>query len=148
MIKRLREWVASTNAVFTTTVVAPATVGALNFAVVSGEKWVVECKLTTQCSGVGGVLYAVSAPAGSTIEGWVQSSTALITTLSYQRLTAINTLIATALHTVATTPGPDRIFFVVVAGATGTVAIQAASVTAGQTTTVFANSSLIAQRAA
>ena len=70
-----------------------------------------------------------------------------ITTLSYQRLTAINTLTATAMHTVATTPAPDRIYFVVVAGATGVVALQAASKTSGQTTTVFANSSLVAQRA-
>lgn len=146
--KRLREWLAQINATFTTTAIAATNVTGLSFAVVAGETWVVECRLTAQCSGTGGSAFAVTAPAGSTIEGWVQSSTSAITTLSYQRLTAINTLTATALHTVATTPGPDRIFFTIVAGATGTVALQAASKTAGQTTTVFASASLVAQRAA
>lgn len=146
MLKRFREWVAQASAAFTTTATAAATVTGLSFGVVAGEVWRVEVNMTAQCSGTGGVAYAVSAPAGSTIEGWVQSSTNAITTLSYQRLTAINTLTATALHTVATTPGPDRIVFVITAGATGTIAIQAASKTSGQTTTVFANASLVAHR--
>jgi hypothetical protein len=148
LVKRLREWVALVNATFTTTSTGATTVGALNFSVVSGEVWTVECRLTAQCSNTGGIAYAISAPSGSTIEGWVQSSTSAITTLSYQRLTAINTLTSTALHTVATTPAPDLIWFVIVAGATGTVALQAASKTSGQTTTVFVNSSMVAQRAA
>jgi hypothetical protein len=148
LIQRLREAVALTNAAnFTTTVVAATTITGLSFSVIANEVWVVKADLTAQCSSTGGIGYAIAAPAGSVIEGWVQSSTSAILTLSYQRLVAINTLTATALHTVATTPGPDRIFFVVTAGATGTVALQAASKTAGQTTTVFANSSMITQRA-
>jgi hypothetical protein len=53
------------------------------------------------------------------------------------------------LHTVATTPGPDVIRFVITNGSTaGTVAIQAASVTSGQTTTLFLGSGLVAVRIA
>jgi hypothetical protein len=146
LVQRLREWVALVNATFTTTVVAATTIPGLSFNVISGEIWVVKADLTAQCSAAAGIAYAVTAPAGSTIEGWVLSSTTTITTLLYQRLTAINTLTATAIHTVATTPGPDQIFFVVTAGATGVCALQAASKTAGQTTTI-ARSSMTAQRA-
>jgi hypothetical protein len=146
---RLREALALRLAAnFTTTVVA-ATSTALSFSIGANEIWVVDVQLTTQCSGAGGMKYAIGAPAGAGIEGWIYSSLAAITTLSYQRITAVGTLNATALHTVATTPAPDILRFVVVNGATaGQVSVQAASVTAGQTTTIFANSSLTARRIA
>jgi hypothetical protein len=147
LVQRLREALALVNATFTTTSTSAVTVTGLTFNVNSGEVWVVEAKLTAQCSSTGGTGYAVAAPSGSTIEGWVWSSTSAVTTLSYQRLTAINTLTATALHTVATTPAPDRVYFTVTAGAAGAVSLQVASKTSGQTTTVFANSSMIARRA-
>ncbi len=149
MVKRLREYLAVRLAAnFTTTVVA-ATATTLTFNVGPNEVWFVDVQITAQCSAAGGSKYAVTAPAGATIEGWIYSSTGAILTLSYQRLVAINTLNATALHTVATTPGPDIIRFVVTNGATaGAVAIQAASVTAGQTTTLFQASGLEATRIA
>jgi type IV secretory pathway VirB6-like protein len=146
--KHLRELLAVELAANFTTTLATAVATALTFQVQAGEVWIVDVQATTQCSATGGVKYAVAAPAASTIEGWVYSSGAAITTLVYQRLTAIGTLTATLLHTVATTPGPDVIRFVIVAGATGAVTIQAASGTAGQTTTVFQGSSLSAIRAA
>jgi hypothetical protein len=147
-IQRLRESVrAFLSANFTTTVVTAGNT-ALTFQVISGEVWIVDVQLTVQCSGTGGVKIAIGAPAGSTIDGWYLSSLGAITTLSYQRLTAINTLTATATHTVATTPAPDVIRFTITAGATGAVTIQAASVTNGQTTTIFTRSALKAERAA
>lgn len=148
-VQKLRALLAlALSANFTTTVVA-ATSTALSFSIGPNEVWFVDVQLTAQCSSTGGVKYAVAAPAGATIEGWIYSSLAAITTLSYQRITAINTLNAVALHTVATTPGGDVIRFVITNGATaGVVAIQAASVTATQTTTVFARSGLQALRVA
>src|ERR1700730_10472131 len=105
LVQRMRESVAVVNSSsFTTTGVAATTITGLSFNVLVNEVWTVEAKLTAQCSAAAGIAYAVTAPAGSTIEGWVQSSTSAILTLSYQRLVAINTLTATALHTVATTP--------------------------------------------
>lgn len=148
MIKRLREWLAvALSANFTTTLTAAQST-ALTFNVKAGETWVVTAQATAQCSGVGGIKYAVAAPAGSTIEGWVYSSTSAVATLLYQRLTAIGTLITTAIHTVTTTPAPDVISFTLVAGAAGAVTVQVASITSGQTTTIFSGSSLVARRAA
>ena len=147
-LNRLREWVAVRLTGNFTTTATGATSTALTFNVVSGEVWFVDVQVTAQCSSTGGVKYAVAAPAGSTIEGWVYSSTSAVATLSYQRLTAIATLTGTLLHTVATTPAPDVIRFVLVAGATGAVTIQAASGTSGQTTTLFQNGVLTARRCA
>ena len=147
LVQRLREFAAARLAVNFTTTVVGATSTLLTFNVLPNEVWIVDAQLTTQCSGTGGMKYAVAAPALSTIEGWVKSSGAAILTLIYQRLVAIATLTATAMHTVATTPGPDTLRFTITAGANGgPVAIQAASVTAGQTTTIFAGSWISARR--
>ena len=149
MLKRLREFLGVRLAANFTTTVVTATATGLTFSINANEVWAVDVQLTTQCSGIGGVKYEIAAPTGATIEGWVLSSGAAITTLVYQRITAINTLTATATHTVATTPGPDIIRFTVANGATvGAITIDLASVTAGQTTTVFALSSLTAIRIA
>jgi hypothetical protein len=149
MIKRLREFVATSLASTFTTTVVTATSTALSFNIKVGETWVVDVQVTAQCTSTGGTKYAISAPTGATIEGWIYSSTTAITTLSYQRLTAINTLNATALHTVATTPAPDVIRFTITNPTTaGVIAVQAASVTAGQITTLFTGSNLRAQRVA
>lgn len=124
-----------------TTTSNSATSTNLTFAVNANEDWVFECRLTTQCSSTGGIKYAISAPTGSTIEGWILASTSSITSNSYQRITAINTLNTTALHTASNVPGPDRIRFLIRIGSTaGNVTLQAASVTSGQTTTIFARS--------
>ncbi len=149
LVQKPRQFLAVRLAAnFTTTATAAAST-ALSFQIAANEVWVVDVQITAQCSSTGGSKYAIAAPAGATIEGWIYSSTSAITTLSYQRLTAIATLNTTALHTVATTPAPDIIRFTIINGATvGTVAIQAASVTSGQTTTVFAGSWLRAQRVA
>lgn len=135
------------NANATTTVVT-ATATNLSFPIAANEVWQVRVDITAQCSGTGGMKYAVGAPVGAVIEGWLQTSGATILTASLQRITAPSTLTATAAHTVAATPGPDSLTFTVANGATpGTVQVQIASVTAAQTTTVFAGSSLRATRA-
>lgn len=149
IVQRLREVVALTLASSFTTTSTSATSTALTFQVGPNEIWEVDCQLTAQCSSTGGVKYAIAAPSGATIEGWIYSSTSAILTFSYQRITAINTLNATALHTVTTTPAPDIIRFTITNSSTaGAVTVQAASGTSGQTTTVFVNSSLHARRIA
>lgn len=149
LVQKLRQILALRLMTNFTTTNLTATSTALSFNIAANEVWVVDVQLTAQCSGTGGSKYAVAAPAGATIEGWVYSSTTTITTVSYQRLTAIATLNATSLHTVATTPAPDILRFTIVNGGTsGVVALQGASVTTGQTTTVFAGSWLRAQRVA
>jgi hypothetical protein len=149
ILQRLREWLADALASAFTTTIVTATSTPLSFNIQPNEVWFVDCQLTAQCSGTGGLKYAVAAPAGASIEGWIFTSAAAITTLRYLRLTAINTLMATAGHVVAATPGGDIIRFTITNGATaGAVAIQVASGTAGQTSTIFAGASLAAYRAA
>lgn len=111
----------------------------------ANDIWIVDVQITAQCSSTGGVKYQITTPAGATIEGWLLSSTSAITTLSYQRITAINTLTSTLVHTVATTPAPDVLRFTVTNGSTvGNCVIAVASGTSGQTTTLFAKSRLVA----
>ncbi len=134
------------NANATTSAIA-ATNTNLSFAMAANEIWEVEFQGTAQCSSTGGTKYAISAPTGATVEGWIVSSTSAILTKSEQRLTAINTLSATALHTVATTPGSDVVKFTITNGSTaGNCVLQIASVISGQMTTLFAGSYWKARR--
>lgn len=120
----------------------------LGFVIGANEVWIMELSLSAQCSGTGGSKFQISAPTGATIEGWYQGTTTGLTVFTYQRITAINTLTGTAAHTVATTPAPDTILVRIKNGATpGTVSLGFASVTAGQTTTIFAGSFMRAYKA-
>jgi hypothetical protein len=113
----------------------------LVFTIGVSEVWILEFDLTVQCSSTGGVKIQITAPAGATVEGWYLSSGAAITTLVYQRITAINTLTGTITHTVATTPGADRIWVRIKNSTTaGSCGLGFASGTATQTTTIFAGS--------
>jgi hypothetical protein len=123
-----------------TTTAATATDTPLASAIAANAIYEVSGQLTAQ-GGLGGLKYAIKAPTGAIIEGWILSSTVGLTTLSYQRVTAINTLNGQALHTTAGTPGPDQMWLRVKNGPTkGFVVLQVASVTAGQTATLFAGS--------
>lgn len=149
LVQKLRQFLALRLTANFTTTNATATSTALSFNIAANEVWTVDVQLTAQCSSTGGVKFAVAAPTGATIEGWIYASSSSATTLLYQRLTAIGTLMAAAAYTVATTPAPGILRFTIVNGATaGQVTIQAASGVAAQTTTIFAGSWLQAQRVA
>jgi len=149
LVQRLREQVFGrvSGSNFTTTNNTATTVTGLTFNIGANEEWVIDVALTTQCSSTGGVKYAISVPATASVEGWIQTSTSALTTLSFQRFTSTG-LTSTAAHTVATTPGPDVMRVWVKSTGGGTVAIQVASGTSGQTTTVFIGSFMKAQRVA
>lgn len=130
-----------------TTTAQTATATNLTFAVAANEIWEIEYFGTCQCSSTGGVKYQITAPVSATVQGWLQSSTSAILTLTYQRITAISTLTATAAHTVATTPGQDQIIARVKNGANaGSITIAANAVTSTQTTTIFAGAILTARK--
>ena len=115
----------------------------LSFSAAINEVWLIEINMTVQCSGVGGSKFQITAPTGATVEGWVDSTGAAITTMVRQRITAINTLNATAMHTVANIPAPDFIWARVKMSTTaGNISLGFASVTAGQTTTIFAGANM------
>jgi hypothetical protein len=131
-----------------TSTIATNTNTNLSFSIGVNEVWIAEFLVTAQCSGTGGSKFQISAPTGATIEGWLESTTTTANTVLNQRITAINTLTGTATHTVATTPAPDTILVRIKNSTTaGTVALGFASVTAGQTTTIFAGSFLRAYKA-
>jgi hypothetical protein len=119
----------------------------LSFAIAANEVWVVQIQISGQCSSTGGSKFQINAPTGATIEGWFEGTTSTITTLTYQRITTINALTGTAAWTVATTPAPAYIW-VRIKNSTnsGTVSFGAASVTATQTTTIFAGSNMYAYK--
>jgi hypothetical protein len=130
-----------------TTTIATNTNTNLTFTIGVSEVWLLQFSLTAQCSSTGGVKYQITAPVGATVEGWIESSTSTITTFTYQRITAINTLNGTATHTVATTPGADYIWVRVKNSTTaGTCGLGFASVTATQTSTIFAGSSMLGDK--
>jgi hypothetical protein len=111
----------------------------LSFSIAANEVWIVDIEFTGQCSSTGGSKFQISAPTGATIEGWHYGTSTGLTVDIKNRITAINTMTGTAAHTVATTPAPNRIRVRVKNSSTaGTVALGFASVTATQTTTIFA----------
>lgn len=132
---------------FTTTSTS-ATPTNLTFPVKSGEVWILEFDGVAQCSSTGGSAYAIDAPGGSTVKGWLDSTTSGLSARSLDQISTPSTLTGTAVHAVAATPAPDRIVATVTAGADGDVTIQAASQTSMQTTTIFAGATLRARRAA
>ena len=120
----------------------------LNFAVNANEVWEVEWFLTAQSAGgAPGMQYEITAPVGSVVEGWLDSSLAALTTKSYQRITAPNTANATPIHTISATPGLDIIRARVKMGANaGTLGLSTQCVIAANTVTVFAGSFMRARR--
>lgn len=134
------------TATATTTATTYASLTDLSFNIGAGEAWMFELRATAQCSATTGMKYQIGGPASSALEAWVEGTTTSKTTYNPQRLTAVATPIASALHTVATTPAVDTIKGVIVAPTAGVVTFQYASVVALVTTTIFANAYLIAQR--
>lgn len=132
---------------FTTTSTS-ATSTNLAFPIRAGETWILEFDGIMQCSSTGGCAYAIGAPGGTTVTGWLDSTTSGINSRSVEQITVPNSLTTTAVHTVATTPTTDRLVATVTAVADGNITIQAASVTSMQTTTIFAGATLRARRAA
>lgn len=82
----------------------------------------------------GGMKFAIDCPAGSTIEGWIYTTGAALTSFIRTRVTAIDTLTASIAATVR---GSAIIWLRIVVGPTdGTVKLQACSTTATQTTLI------------
>jgi hypothetical protein len=113
----------------------------LGWAIGANEVWTSEFNLSGQCSGAGGTKFAITVPAGATIEAECLGITTGVTAVTSSRITASGAATAQTFYVVATVPGPVWIRVTVVNGATaGAVALQAESVTSGQTTTLFAGS--------
>lgn len=116
----------------------------LAFPVKAGEKWEVEIELT-DTNGVGGVLFGITLPAGSTMLGWLYSydgSTGLI----QEALTPGGVTPAMHFGSGNGGPHPDHFSFSFTAGADGACTLQAGAGTGGQTLTILAGSKLRAAK--
>lgn len=129
---------------FTTTSVTAVDTN-LKFPVKAGEVWWFSYVGGAGDSAVGGMKYAIGAPVGSTVDAWHLGSGAVITTRVYAQFLAINTL-GSVVHNVAGGERDDKIEGVVKVAIDGNISIQAATVTAATTATIYAKSSLIANR--
>ncbi len=117
----------------------------LAVAMNANEVWVGEFNLSGQCSGAAGSKFAITIPAGATIEATAIGISGAVTAFTSSRITASGTATTQTYYAAATTPGPVRITFTVVCGATaGNIQLQAQSVSNVQTTTLFAGSFLTA----
>lgn len=118
-----------------TTTLATAQDTLLTFPVRSGEVWLVEVWAFGGSSTVNGMKYAIGAPTGSTVDGYLDSSSTTEESDQIEQITAINTLTA-AVHVTAGGTRPDYINARLSIAASGSVTIQAASTTGGDTTTI------------
>lgn len=105
----------------------------------------------SECELVYEMRYAISSSTANlgigVIEGQLFGNTSALTTQASARITNVNAIIGTSYHTQATTPGMDRIHFLIInPSTTTTISIAAAVTNVGDTATVFAGSYLSARK--
>lgn len=124
----------------TTTVVAAANITGLSFPVEANSLFLVEGFYSVACSGTGGVKFTQTTPAGATMDILYDGIAGTATTSVKIRSLASGTLTATAINSVASNSGVIVRGFVRTNANAGTLQMQFASNTNGQTSTVTANS--------
>jgi hypothetical protein len=132
----------------TTTLATAQTATGLSFTIAANEVYQFAAELFIACSSTGGLKFAIDIPTSATIKASVLGESSGPTAFLEQFITADATLIATAINTFAGS-GRVRIEGIVANGANaGTVQVQYAAGTAGQTATIQANSHLMRNRIA
>lgn len=129
----------------TTTLATVVDVTALSFFLNSNEIWMATYELKVSC-GTGGVKFAINGPAGATLVMQVfGGASATVTAFTSSQVTALNTLTTEGYAVSATRQ--VTVTATILGGATaGSVQLRFASLTSGQTSTIFANSSMVAMR--
>ena len=118
----------------------------MSFNIGASETWSFEFNLQNGCSGGGGNRWAITFPGGGTMRSVAIGNAGNTTSIASSIITASGGL-TSSFCTFNSTAGWTRITGVVVNGGTaGTVQLQFASGTNGQTTTIYANSYLTARR--
>jgi hypothetical protein len=132
----------------TTTLATAQTATGLSFPIAANEVYQFAAELFIACSSTGGLKFAIDIPTSATIKASVLGESSGPTAFLEQFITADATLIATAINTFA---GSSRVRIegIVANGANaGTVQVQYAAGTAGQTATIQANSHVARTRIA
>jgi hypothetical protein len=133
----------------TTTVDTAANVTGMSFAVGANEIWAYEFNLQIGCNGVGGVKFAFTLPTSPDLyRGHGFGNAGSGSNFRAELMSASGTLTG-AFATFSTTSGLCRLTGTIDTGANaGTVQLQFASTTAGQTSSVYAGSSFRAWKVA
>lgn len=129
-----------------TTSITPSSITGFSFAIGASEKWMVDIVFGTGCSGAGGIKFQSTVPAGCSIQ-----LTGLGSGSAQNNLIINNTAsgLTPAFNTGTFYNGVVRFTCAFRNGGTaGTVQFQSAAGTAGQTATVYTDSSMRAQKVA
>lgn len=130
----------------TTTVITAGNVTDMSFAVPASENWGFEFFLSNGCNGTGGIKWAITVPSGATFRAVADGSAASATARTSAIMTVSGTL-TIAFNAAVLATGFTRITGAVANSTTaGTVQLQFASTTATQTSTVYTNSLMTAQK--
>lgn len=132
-----------------TTTLATAQDTAISVTVGSGETWYLDFNLLVDCSSTGGIKIALggTATASSVAMSVNGNRTSTVDTVT-NKITALATLNGSALTTFNTGGSAARFTGSVVTSGAGTLLLQHAVFTGGQTSTIYAGSILFAKRIA
>ena len=112
------------------------------FPVKNAVSYKVAIALTGSSSGTGGFKLTTTGPVGTTIQGWWDGFAAVVATRVPQEITALGAMGSAVATIGANTRGEIRGTLVFTAGADGFFGLSVANVTATQTTTIKARSSI------
>lgn len=130
----------------TTTSNTAANVNNMAFDIGANEVWSFEFFMQNGCSSTGGVKWAITTPAGASFIAVADGMSTSATGRTSSIMTVSGTL-SIAFNAVALQTGFTRITGTVGNGGTaGTIHLEVASGSSGQTTTVYGNSYMVARR--
>jgi hypothetical protein len=124
----------------TTNTTGSANITGLSFPVEANSTFLLDCYYHVACSGVGGLRFTQTTPAGATMDITYDGIAGTVTTSVKVKSTASGTQTGTAINSVAGNSGVIVRGYVRTGATAGTLQMQFASNTNGQTSTIFANS--------
>ena len=124
----------------TTNVTGAANITGLSFSVEANSTFLVDCYYNVSCTGTGGIRFTQTTPAGATMDITYDGIAGTANSSVKIRSAASGTLTATAINSGAITSSVIVRGFVRTGATAGTLQMQFASNTNGQTSTIFANS--------
>jgi hypothetical protein len=120
-----------------------------NFSVAANETWSFEFNIQIGCSGVGGVRFALTFPGAANLRSVLVGTSTGSTSQDSEVISTSGTLTTVAFNSVNSQDGFLRVTGTIFNGAaSGTVQLQYASQTGGQTSTVYAHSTITASKIA
>jgi hypothetical protein len=136
----------SVTSSYTTTSASAQNATGLSFAIGASETWSFEFFIFHGCDNTGGNKFAITVPAGASFRSVAVGKAAATTAIRSERMEVSGTL-TSAFNAEANSNGWTQINGTVTSsGTSGTVQLQYASATAGQTTTIQVGSHINARK--